>query len=134
MPEQLNVGISGVSHAPGFVEHRLRSAAALFAAGVRHHAVGAKLVAAFDDGDVSAMGIGAGGEFGFEGLVGLAVVEPGNASSARLDLHQHLGQIAVRSRAGHQRNVRRALEDLLAFLLGNAAQNAQSASLASAAS
>ena len=69
------------------------------------------------------MRIGASGEFGFEGLIGLAIVEAGHAIGARLDLHQHLGQVAVRRRAGHQRHERRALENLLAFLLRHAAEN-----------
>ena len=43
----------------------------------------------------------------------------------RLDLHQHVRQVAVRSGAGDQRDVGRALEDLLAFLLGDAAENGE---------
>ena len=42
---------------------------------------------------------------------------------SRLDLHQHLGQVAVRGRTGHQRDVWRALENLLAFLLGHTAEH-----------
>ena len=129
LAEQLNVGVSGIGHAAGFGQHRIRGAAALFAAGVRHHAVGAELVAAFDDGDVSAMRIAAGGELGVEGLVGLAIVEAGDARRARSDLYQHLGQVAVGGRAGDQRDVGRALEDLLAFLLGDAAENGEALAL-----
>ena len=79
LPEQLDVGEARVGHAPRFRQHRIRSPAALFAARERNHAVGAELVAAFDDGDVSAMRIAARGEFGFKGLVGLAVVETSDA-------------------------------------------------------
>ena len=100
-----------------------RSAAALLAARVRNDAVGAELVAAFDDGDVSAMRIAARGELGLESLIGLAVVETGDAGCSCFDLHQHLWQIAVRCRAGDQRDIGRALENLLAFLLGHAAQH-----------
>ena len=71
------------------------------------------------------MRVGAGGELGLEGLVGLAIVEPGDAIGAGLDLHQHRRQVAVRSRPGDQRDVGRALEDLLALLLGDAAQNGE---------
>ncbi len=71
------------------------------------------------------MRIGAGGELGLEGLVGLAIVEPGDAVGARLDLHQHRRQVAVRSRAGDQRDVGRALEDLFALLLGDAAEHGE---------
>src|ERR1035438_457076 len=55
LPEQLNVGVAGAGHAGGFVKHRPRGAAALFAASVRHHAIGAELIAALDNGNVSAM-------------------------------------------------------------------------------
>src|ERR1039458_5424506 len=89
LPEQLNVGVAGVGHAGGFAKHRLRGAAALFAASVRHHTIGAELIAAFNDGDVSPMRVGAGGELGLESLVGLAIVKPGDATSPSFDLNQH---------------------------------------------
>src|ERR1035437_81722 len=88
LPEQLNVGVAGVGHAGGFAKHRLRGAAALFATSVRHHAIGAELIAAFNDGDVSPMRVGAGGELGLESLVGLAIVKPGDATSPSFDLNQ----------------------------------------------
>ena len=78
------------------------------------------------------MRVGAGGELGFESLIGLAIVEPGDACLPGFDLHQHLGQIAVRSRTGNQRHIGRALENLLAFLLGDAAQHAERLPLPSA--
>jgi hypothetical protein len=79
LAQKLDFRIAEIAHLAGFGEHRVGGAAALFAARVRHHAIRAELVAAFDDGDVSAMRIGAGGEFGLEALVGFAVVESGNA-------------------------------------------------------
>ena len=69
------------------------------------------------------MRIGAGGEFGFEGLVRLAVIEPGDTIRARLDLHQHLRQVAIRGRTGYQGNVWRPLKDFLALLLGDTAEH-----------
>ena len=78
------------------------------------------------------MRIAARGEFGLERLVGLAVVEPGDARSPGFDLYQHLGQIAIRGRSGDQRHVRRALENLLAFLLRHAAEHAEALALPSA--
>src|SRR5215471_5611649 len=57
LPEQLNLGVSKISQLPCLREHRSRSAAPLLPASEWHHAVGAKLVAALDDGDVSAMRI-----------------------------------------------------------------------------
>src|SRR5215469_8699328 len=68
LSQQLDIGIAQVGHLPGLGQDRFGCPAALFAARVWNHAVGAKLVAALDDGDVTAMGIAAGGEFGFEDL------------------------------------------------------------------
>src|ERR1035437_8389004 len=125
LAEQLNVGVAGIGHASGFVKDRLRSTAALLAASVRHHTIGAELIAALKDGDVSPVRIGAGGEFGLESLVGLAIVESGDAIGPGLDLDQHGRQVAVGSRAGNQGNVGRTLEDLFALLLGDAAENGE---------
>ncbi len=57
--------------------------------------------------------------------VGFAVVEPGDAALPCLDLHQHVRQIPVRRRSAHQRHMRRALKNLLAFLLRHTAQHAK---------
>ena len=54
-----------------FGDHRCAGAAALRPARERHHAIGAGLVAAFDDGDVGAMRIVAARERGLEGVVGI---------------------------------------------------------------
>jgi hypothetical protein len=123
LPEQLNVGVASVGHAGGFAKHRLRGAAALFAASVGHDAIGAELIAAFNDGDISPMRVGARGELGLERLVGLAIVKPGDAIGTSLDLNQHGWQVAVRSRPGDQGDIGRAREDLFALLLSHAAQN-----------
>ena len=80
LAKQLDIGIAKVRHLAGFRQDRIRGAAALLAARVWDHAVGAKLVATFDDGDVSAMRIAAGGEFSLKGLVGLAIVQAGDAA------------------------------------------------------
>ena len=125
LAEELDLGVSLVGDAARFREHRDRSAAALFAARVRDHAVGAELVAAFDDGDVSAVGILARGEFRLEGLVGLPVVESSDAVLASFEAAEHLREFAVGGRSGDERDVGRSLEDLLAFLLGNAAKHAK---------
>ena len=42
-----------------------------------------------------------------------------------LDLHQHLGQVAIRGRTTNHGNVRGALENPFAFLLRDAAQHAK---------
>ena len=42
------------------------------------------------------MRVGSGGEFGFEALVGFAIIEAGDTAVACLDLNQHLRQVAVR--------------------------------------
>ena len=56
--------------------------------------------------------------------------QAGDAPVAGLQLHQHFGQLRVAGRAGHQADVRRALEDLLAFLLRHAAEHAEDFALA----
>ena len=95
LSQQLDLAVSALRHVGGFSQDGIRSTATLLAARVRHHAIGAELIAAFDDGDVSTMRITARCEVGFEGLVGVAVVESGYARIAGLDLHQHLGKIAI---------------------------------------
>ena len=102
-------------------EARLRSLPRVYG----HDAVGAELVAALDDGDVAAVGVLAGGELGLEGLVGLAVVEAGDAGLAGFKAAEHLGQLAVRGGAGDERHIGRSLEDLFALLLGDATEHAE---------
>src|SRR5260221_3989693 len=58
LAKELDVSEPSLRHPPRFREHRFRPAAALFAPGVWHHAIGTELVTAFDDGYVSAMLIG----------------------------------------------------------------------------
>src|SRR5437879_1700120 len=123
LTKQLNFGVAQIGHLAGFGEHRIRSSAAFFAARERDDAVGAKFVAAFDDSDISAMRISASGEFSFEALVGLAIVEAAYTAVSSFDLNQHLRKISVRCRTANHGNIRRALKDLVAFLLGNAAED-----------
>src|SRR5437879_41809 len=59
LAEQLNFGVAEIGHLAGFGENRIRSPAALFSAREWHDAVSAKLVAALDDGDISALGFAA---------------------------------------------------------------------------
>src|SRR5207247_8473334 len=115
-------------HVARFGEYRTRSPAALFAASEGHNAVGAKLVAALDDGDISAMRIAARGELGLKAFVGFAIVEAGRPLPC-LDLDQHLRQIAVRRRSADHGNVRCALENFLALLLGDTSQDGEFFSL-----
>ncbi|MCU1332171.1 MAG: hypothetical protein JWM08_1163, partial [Candidatus Angelobacter sp.] len=75
--------------------------------------------------DVAAVRIGARREVSFKSEIGLAIVQAGNAIVSRFNLHQHRRQIAVRSRASHQGNIRRFLEDLFTFLLRHTAQHAE---------
>ena len=49
--------------------------------------------------------------------------QAGDALVAGFELHQHFRQFRVAGRACHQAHVRRAVEDLLAFLLGHAADH-----------
>ena len=125
----MDFGVAEIGHLPGFCQHRVGRAAAFLTAGEGHHAVGAELVAAFDDGHISAVRIGAGGELGFKALVGLAIVESGDALLPCLELHQHLRQLAVGRRSAHHRNVGRAIKNLFALLLRHAAQDAETLAL-----
>ena len=95
LAQQLDLGIAQVGDPPRFFEHGSRSPAALLAPRVRHHAVGAELVAALDDGDVAAVRVLPRRELGFERLVRLAIVEAGDAGLARFQPRQHLRQLAV---------------------------------------
>src|SRR5271170_1432202 len=75
------------------------------------------------------MRVAARGEFGFEGLFGLAVVEAGDALLALFQADEHLGQLAIGGGAGDERNIGGALEDALAFLLRDAAEDAEAFTL-----
>ena len=88
LAEQLNFGVAGVGEAARFGENGVARAAALGTARVRHDAIGAGVVAAFDDGDVGADGIVAAGDFGFKSFVGVEI-EARDAAAARFELvHQ----------------------------------------------
>jgi hypothetical protein len=123
LAEKLNLGKARIGHANGLVENRVRGAAALLAARVGDDAVGAELVAAFDDGDVATMRIGAGDEWRLEGLIGLAVVKAGDALLPCFEAGEHVGEIAIGGRAGDERDVGRLVENLFALLLGDAAED-----------
>ena len=129
LAEQLNLGVARIRHAPRLGQHRRRRPAALFAARVRNHAVRAELVAAFDDRDVAAMRIRPRRELRLECLLGLAVVESGNALGSLLQLHQHLRQPVIRGRSRNDRYIRSALKDALALLLRDTAQHREALAL-----
>ena len=69
--------------------------------------------------------IAASGKFRLECLIGLAVIQAGDALVARFQLHQHLGQFSIGSRSGDQRHIRCPFEDLFAFLLRHATEHAK---------
>ena len=64
-----------------------------------------------------------------ESLVGIEA-QAGDAPVAGFELHQHLAAAWYSWPTRHQADVRRALEDLLAFLLRHAAQHAEDFALA----
>src|SRR3954454_4963258 len=125
LPEKLNLAVSAVDQALGFVQNRIKGPAALLAASIRNDAVGTELVAAFDDRDVTAIRIRPDRERCVKRLIGLAVIESSDTPLPCFDLNQHLGKISVRRRSGNQRNVWGALEDLLAFLLSNTPEDSK---------
>ena len=123
LSQQLDLGVAGFGQGPSLGEYRCGGSAALLTAGIRNYAIGAELVASFDDGDIAAVRIGARRKLGFEGFFGLTVVQAGDARLPCLQPAQHLRQFAVRSRARHHRYIRSALEDPLPFLLRHATQH-----------
>jgi len=70
------------------------------------------------------VGVIAAGKRRVEGC-GVVEAQAGDAVVAAFELHQHFAEVGVAGRAGDQGNVGRAVEDLLAFLLGDAAQDAE---------
>src|SRR5262249_9336004 len=90
LAEELNLAVSAVGKAASFLKNRLGGSTALFAARVRNNAIRAELVAAFNDGYVAPIGIRSDCEWSVEGLVSLAIVEPGYSALPCFDLHQHL--------------------------------------------
>jgi VWFA-related protein len=120
LPQQLYFGVAGIGEAFRFFHYAGAGAAALRPAGERDDAIGATLIASLNDRYISAMRIVTAREWRIEGLVGVEA-QAGHALVARLELHQHLGQFRIARRTRHQTDVRRAVENFLAFLLGNAA-------------
>src|ERR1035438_10202892 len=129
LPEKLDFRVAGFGQAARFGHYAFAGAAAFRPAREGHHAIGARLVAAFDDGDVGAMRIVAAGERRIEGFVSIQA-EAGDVAIARLKLHQHFGEPGVAGGACHQADVRRALENLFALLLRHASQHPEDLALA----
>src|ERR1700733_6149124 len=129
LAQQLNLRVAALRHPPRLGQHRGGRPAALLPARIRHHAVGAKLVASLDNGDVAAILIRARRKLGLEGLVGLPVIEARNALLAGFQPSQHLRQLAIGSRSRDQRDIRCPLEDRFAFLLRDAAQHPEALAL-----
>ena len=75
------------------------------------------------------MRIIAGGERSIEGFFGIER-ESGDAAVAGFELHQHLAEPRVAGRTGYQRDIRRPLENLFAFLLGHTTEHANDLPLA----
>ncbi len=123
LAEQLDFGVARVGEAASFGEDGIARAAAFGPARVRHYAVGAGIVAAFDDGDVGAQKIIAARDFGFESFVGVEI-EAGDAAAAGFELRDQLGEFAVAGGAADQADPRSAFENFFAFLLGEAAEHA----------
>ena len=123
MPEELNFRVARVGQPAHLFQDRCARAAALRPARERHDAIGARLVAALDDRQIGAKWIVAPRNFRFKGRVGVGV-QAHDAAVSGFQLRNQIGQLAVTRRAAHQANPGRALEDLFAFLLRDAAQNA----------
>ena len=124
LAEQLDFGVArrrqGVATS---ASTGLAGAAALRPARVRHNAVGAGVVAALDDREVGAEGIIAARDFRFEGFVRVEI-EAHHAAPAGFELRREVRKLAIAGRAADQADPRRALENVFAFLLREAAEHA----------
>ena len=109
---------------PRFRENGFGGAAPLRPAREGHDAVCAALVAAFNNRDVGAIRIVALRVRSLERFLRVEA-QAGNAAVSVLDLHQHFRQLRVARRARHQRDMRRLFENLLALLLGDAADHGE---------
>src|SRR5712691_2792386 len=127
LPQQLYFGVTEIGELADFGQHGGAGAAALRPARKRNDAVRALFVAALDNREIGAPGIVAPGDFGLKCLVRVRI-QPGHPAVPRLQLRQKFGQLAVARRATDQADPRRALEDLLAFLLRYASEDADDAS------
>src|SRR5215469_4794893 len=125
LAEQLNIRVAQIGHLTGFRQHRIRSPAAFLATRIWHNTISTELVTALDDSDVPAVRIASCGEFGLESLVRLTIVQTRYTIVPVLNLHQHLGQVAIGGGTGDQRDVWRLLENPFAFLLGYTAQDCE---------
>src|SRR5438552_3479277 len=123
LPEELDFGVAKRGELTQFAENGIAGAAALGAARVRNDAIRAGLVAAFDDGEIGAPGIVAAREFCFEGFVGVGV-ETSDALFPSFELRKQLRKFAVTGGAANQIDPRRAVKYFLAFLLRDAAEDA----------
>ena len=124
LAQQLNFGVARARELPRLRHHALRRGTALRTARKRHHAICARFVAAFDDGDVRAVGIIAARERRVESFVRFQTQARHPAISG-LDPHQHFTQLVIAGRSAHQADVRRPVENLFALLLRHATQNAE---------
>src|SRR5690242_4921924 len=129
LAEKLDLDVAYLRQFARFLQDAFAGPAALRPPRERHNTIGARFVAAFDDGDVRAMRIIAAGERGFESFVGIEN-QAGDAAVAGFELHQHLGKLRIAGRAGDQAHMRGALEDPLTFLLGHAAEDSKHFALA----
>ena len=90
---------------------------------MRDNAVGAGVIAAFDDGQEGADGIVAAGHFGLEGFIGVEL-ETRDTGFAGFELRQELRQDAITCGTTNHAYPRSTLENSLPFLLGDATKNA----------
>src|SRR5882724_2392531 len=123
LAEELHFGVAERGELAQFAENGIAGAASLRPARVRNDAVRAGLVAAFDDGEISAPGIVAAREFGLECFIGVGI-EAGDTLFAGFELREQLRKFAVACGAADEIDPRRALKYFFAFLLRDAAEDA----------
>src|SRR5882672_5077801 len=122
LAEELHFGVAERGELAQFAKDRIAGAAALRATGVWNDAVRTGLVAAFDDGEISAPGIVAAREFGFKRFVGVGI-ETRDAFFSGFELREKFRKFAVAGGAADEIDPRRTVKYFLAFLLRDAAED-----------
>src|SRR5687767_10892490 len=104
--------------------HAAGRAAALGSAAKWHDTIGTGLVASLDDRNIRAVRIVPPRHRRLERVLRIET-QPGDALVPCLDLNQQLPELVIARRPTYQTDVRRAVEDLLAFLLRYTAEHAE---------
>src|SRR5208282_4530554 len=123
LAQNLNLRVTLVHKAAALSDNLGARAAALRPPCHGHNTEGAMLVAALDNGQISAEALVAAGELGLKTILGVEIQSFHPAVSG-LELGEQIRQLRIARRTTHQADLRRALKKALAFLLRHATQHA----------